>query len=65
LGDGDQVQEEIHHSGWRIHVIAHARGWKAFIYRPGAIFSEEMMPRGPERDAVIAQAKRYIELSGA
>jgi hypothetical protein len=55
------AKEEVAHKEWRIDVMPHAGGWKAFIYRPGSILTEETIPNGPERKDVIEEAKRYID----
>jgi hypothetical protein len=54
------AKEEISHCGWRIDLMPHGAGWKAFIYAPGAILSETLIPHGPVRNTVIAEAKNYI-----
>ena len=55
------AKEEIDHKGWRIDVMRHGGGWRAFIYRPGSTVAEETIPNGPDRNAVIGIAKKLID----
>jgi hypothetical protein len=52
--------EDIDHSGYRIEIRHHGSGYKAFIYAPGSILSFSDIPNGPDRDAVIAEAKALV-----
>jgi hypothetical protein len=55
------AKEEIPYKEWRIDVMPHGGGWKAFIYRPGATRSEEITPHAPYRITVIEAAQKYID----
>ena len=56
--------DEVHYKDWRIEVLPDKSGWKALVYRPGSPLHETTTPHGPDRRAVIAQAKALIDRSG-
>ncbi len=53
--------DEISYKDWRIAVMHHADGWEALVYRPSSLLHEVAVPRGPDRHAVIAQAKLLVD----
>lgn len=57
------VIDEIHYKGWRIEVPQDDTGWKALIYRPSSLLHEVIVPHGPDRRAVIEEAKSLIDRS--
>jgi len=57
--------DEIHYKDWRIEVMADASGWKALVYRPSSPLHETTVPQGPDRRAVVAQAKSLIDRNQA
>jgi hypothetical protein len=57
--------EEIQYKDWRIEVLAHEAGWKALVYRPHSPLHETTVPQGPDRRAVIVDAKDLIDRNKA
>lgn len=55
------VSEEIHYKGWRIEVLHADAGWKALVYRPSSPLHEEPVPAGPDRRAVMQEAKALVD----
>ena len=55
------TKEEIDYRGWLIDVQPHPGEWKALIYRPGSSQAEATFPHYPDRNAVIAEAKLFID----
>ena len=53
--------DEITYKGWRIDLPRHAKGWKALIYQPSSLLHEIAVPEGPDRRAVIEEAKLHID----
>lgn len=53
--------DEICYKDWRIEVLPDGSGWKALVYRPSSPLHEATVPHGPDRRAVIAQAKTIID----
>ena len=60
--------EHIAYRSWRIDLMHHGSGWKAFIYSPGSILAEPAIPNDQDpgsRIRVIDEAKRYIDAAGS
>jgi hypothetical protein len=55
--------DEIHYKGWRMEVLQDGPGWKALVYRPSSPLHEATVPHGPDRRAVIEEAKALIDRS--
>lgn len=56
--------EHIRYRGWRIDFTPLRPGWRAAIYRSGALMPELLMPhslRDDDRTRVIDEAKAYID----
>jgi hypothetical protein len=53
--------DEINYKGWRIDVPHQGEGWKALIYRPSSLLHETTVPEGPDRRAVLEEAKTLID----
>ena len=58
------VIDEIHYKGWRIEVLHGELGWKALLYRPSSPLHEAAVPEGPDRHAIIQEAKVLIDGTG-
>jgi hypothetical protein len=55
------IFEEIHYKGWRVEVLPDESGWEALVYCPGSRLHERTVPHGPDRRAVIEDAKTLID----
>jgi hypothetical protein len=53
--------DEITYKRWRIDLAHHGEGWKALIYRPSSLLHETTLPEGPDRRAVLEEAKTLID----
>jgi hypothetical protein len=58
------VKEFEPYKGWRI-VVGQGQLCSALLYRPGSDLSERYMPSGPDENAVVEAAKRYVDKSSA
>lgn len=53
--------DEIHYKGWRVEILHGDKGWKALLYRPSSLLHETTVPEGPDRHAVIENAKLLVD----
>jgi hypothetical protein len=53
--------DDLHYKGWRIEVLHADAGWKALVYRPSSLLHEEPAPTGPDRHAVMQDARMLVD----
>jgi hypothetical protein len=61
VDEGDAAMDEIHYKDWRIEVLPDESGWEALVYCSGSPLHEKAVPHGPDRRAVIEEAKALID----
>jgi hypothetical protein len=53
--------ETVLHRGWTIEVSWPGGVWDARVYRPGSATAEKARFRAPSREAVLGNARRFID----